>query len=143
MKKLLFFSVLVALIATSCQKGNVTGSIIGSWKNVSTTVETYEDGKQISTNTVEFGPEDPYTLYTFNADKTFSASLVNGAQTTESVSGTYELSGESLTIKSTAGTSTIKVMSLTGTQLVLQNTAEAEISGKKYKYVSTMNFKRI
>lgn len=136
----LFLGVLSVMSLSSCSKEEMNEkNIVGKWQSTSITYKEYEAGKMVSDRTVNC--VDFYLGFNFKSDGTGQFVIYEEGES-ETMQLTWVLMGDKLMI-SDGATLTFDVISISGSLMVLETTEEETYNGIKYKYVSTINFKKI
>ena len=136
----LFLGVLSVMSLSSCSKEEMNEkNIIGKWQSSSITTKVYEAGKLVSDRTVNC--VDFYLAFTFKSDGTGQYIMYEQGESS-TIQINWVLMGDKLMI-SAGETLTFDVISISGSLMVLETTEEETYNGIKYKYVSTINFKKI
>ena len=136
----LFLGVLSVMSLSSCSKEEMNEkNIIGKWQSSSITVKVYEAGKLVSDRTENC--VDYYIGFNFKSDGTGQFVEYEEGES-ETIQITWVLMGDKLMVTA-GGTLTFDVISISGSLMVLEMTEEDTYNGIKYKYVETINFKKI
>ena len=136
----LFLGVLSVMSLSSCSKEEMNEkNIIGKWQSSSITTKVYEAGKLVSDRTENC--VDYYIGFNFKSDGTGQFVEYEEGES-ETIQITWVLMGDKLMVTA-GGTLTFDVISISGSLMVLEMTEEDTYNGIKYKYVETINFKKI
>ena len=133
-------------ISVSCSSDDdsaTKATIVGTWLETASSTETFVNNVStgISTNTVD---ADNFLRFTFNANGTFSefySELLNGIVETSTDSGTYSVTGSTLTFTYDGDTDVEEIeFTLTNNQLVTIFTEED--TANDTRFVGTTTFTR-